>query len=71
MADVNCPYYEFLWSDILKSCYGSGKCMFRGIEMDANLYPLDYYDCDSDNYPTCFYYKLNKEKTNSERKTDA
>ena len=64
MADRNCYYYEFLFDDAMKSCRGSGKCMARDIKHDTNLNPIDYYDCDSDDYSECIYF-LRREKINT------
>ena len=55
MVDRNCHYYEFLFDDALRLCTGSGKCMARFIEYDANLNPLDYFDCDAEDYKICKY----------------
>jgi hypothetical protein len=57
MADSKCPYYEYIFEDLLKSSIGFPACKARPQEWkDANMTKMDYCKCNTSDYTTCESY---------------
>lgn len=62
MADKICPYYEWLWDDLLRNTSGNAYCAISCVITDAMRGLTGKGLCNSDNYEACPRYLMHKKK---------
>lgn len=64
MVDTSCPFYKWLWDDLLKSTEGDSYCT---VEYQHDILHggdiVDYALCNHDNHPSCPRCLGNRELT--------